>query len=94
MAEIFGAVGTPISMLNLILKRIKTVSRFKRDAEGAAADILRFCQEMDRRKEQRSDLYGELNNLDLRGSNVALRCLEACRHEIWELQSALTLFEC
>lgn len=94
MAETFGAVGTAISMVDLILKRIKTVSRFKKDAEGAAADILRFCQGMDRRKKQLRDLYGELNNFDLRGLNVALRCLEACRHEIWELQSALTLFEC
>lgn len=94
MAEIFGAVGTAIAMVDLILKRVKTVSRFKKDAEGAAAEVSRLSNEVERRTELLRDLYAELNALDFRGSSIALRCLEACGHEIRELRSVLTVFEC
>lgn len=93
MAEIFGAVGTAISLLDLILKRTKTISRFKNDAEGTVAEASRLSQELERKTELLRDLYAELNGLDFRGSSMAVRCLEACDNEIRELKTIVTLFE-
>lgn len=93
MAEVFGAVGTGISMLDLILKRVKTLSRFKKDVAGAAGDVIRLSNELERRTELLRSLYAEVHGLDFRGSSMALRCLEACENEIKELKAILTLFE-
>lgn len=93
MAEIFGAVGTAIALLDLVLKRTKTISRFRKDAEGVVAEVTRLSQELERRTELLRDLNAELKGLDFRGSAMALRCLEACENEIRELKTIVTLFE-
>ena len=75
MAGVFRAVRTDISRLRLILKRIKTACRFKKDAEGAVADISRLTRELELRTELLRDLYAEVKGLDFPESSNALRSL-------------------
>lgn len=91
MAEVFGAVGTGISMLDLILKRVKTASCFKKDTEGAVADVGRLTRELELRTELLRDLYAEVNGLEFRGLSNALRCLDNCEVEIRQLKRILRI---
>lgn len=84
MTDIFGAIGTAISLLDLIFKRVKT---YHDSRKMPKAQLLRYhnTQEVEWRTELLQNLYAELNGLKFQGSSMEVRCLEACEHENREL---------
>lgn len=90
---IFGAVGTGIASLDLILKRVGTFRKLKRNVKGAAAEVSRRSRDLELRTGLLRNIRVELDPSNLQGAPIAVACLDDCINEMRQLKAILKIFE-
>ena len=94
MAELFGAIAAAVSLLDLILKRVNTISRFKKDADRATTELARRSRELDLRTKVLDTIRADLKPpTNVPGAPLAVDCVEDCVKEMVQLKTILKLFE-